>query len=235
MTDEDDFIRSLQAQPDAATKLVYADWLEECGDALRAGYLRCWAGITGRPHSWLVPPALYPEVERLSRAWLNLVHGHVPLWDSTTTLALGRLEGMLAAYASLNMHAADISHRYEATLARPAGTIAEVATRHYGAVCAPVTLEPLADWEAGLRAVLARWLFESLGTLRNGPIALVVLDQRRREYYLDEVTDRIRDVLRPEAGWQVRIAPNGALGVEWADLALTAADRVLFLHFSYSD
>jgi uncharacterized protein (TIGR02996 family) len=44
MTDEDAFIRAIQADPDdTTTRLVYADWLEERGQPARAETLRRWA------------------------------------------------------------------------------------------------------------------------------------------------------------------------------------------------
>jgi uncharacterized protein (TIGR02996 family) len=238
MTDEDAFLRAIQEQPgDVTNKLVYADWLEEQGDPLRAGYLRTWAIITDRPVGWVLTRNVYPDVEQISQTWLALLHGHVPIWDSTTTLAIGRLQGALSTYASLNDHASDISYTYEATLMRLGMSLPDLAARHFGENCSPVQLEPLADWDATLREVLGRWLFFALGTVRNAPQErLAFLEDRFRAYYIEIAVGHIDEVLRPIAGWQARITPTGSFyALNWDDLILEADDRVLFLHFSFSD
>jgi uncharacterized protein (TIGR02996 family) len=233
MTDEDAFIRAIQDQPDdVTTRLVYADWLEEQVDPFRAGYLRKWAEAKGGP----LTKDQYPAVELIRTAWLDLVHGRVPIWDATTTLALGRLDGILSTYAHLNMHHANIAHDFHATLRRPGRSLPELVTRHFGEVLSPVALDQLTDWQVTLRGVLDRWLFESLGSARNGPgTRLAFLSDYHRTSYIQVVLARILDVIRPRTGWQAHITGTMFYAIQWDDLILEAEDRVLFLHFSFSD
>jgi hypothetical protein len=58
-----------------------------------------------------------------------------------------------------------------------------------------------------------------------------------RDWIIDAVEDAILAVIRPTAGWEVHISEgeNVSYGLQWTELALEASDRVLFLHFSFSD
>lgn len=174
MTDEDAFIRAIQAHPDdTATRLVYADWLEDRGQRARAEYLRKWAEKGVRPPDCIDP------------AWADLVAGRVPLWDSPTLLALGRLEGMLRAYSQVNQHRSDISYWFAPTLRRPVGPLADQVRDHFPECCRPVSLEKLPDWRVARRDILTRWMFDSLRTLRAGPDCLAFLDERGRGGLVD--------------------------------------------------
>jgi hypothetical protein len=66
---------------------------------------------------------------------------------------------------------------------------------------------------------------------------LALQTERGRGWILNAVEDAILAVINPVAGCQVQITrgPNVWYALQWADLLLEAADRVLFLHFSFSD
>src|SRR5262245_36415646 len=111
MSDEDAFIRAIQSTPDdATTKLVYADWLDERGQTARAAYLRRWAEL-GDKHGRPVPDNENEEVHP-HRAWCDLIHGSVVLWDTPSLLALGRLEGLFRAYSAVNDHSSNIQYSF---------------------------------------------------------------------------------------------------------------------------
>jgi uncharacterized protein (TIGR02996 family) len=225
MTDEDAFIRAIQADPeDTATRLVYADWLEERGQTARAEHLRRWA------EKGQHPPMSF------DRSWTDLVAGRVLLWDSPTLLALGRLEGLLRAYSQVNEHSSDISYDFVPKLVRPAGLLADQVSDHFPECYHPVSLERVLDWEATSRDVLTRWMFDSLNSLRGGPlIRLAFLDERRRGDLVDALVLAIEEVIQPRAVWRIQVTVNGFYAIAWDDFVLEADDRLLFLHFSFSD
>jgi uncharacterized protein (TIGR02996 family) len=224
VTDEEAFIRSIQACPDdAATKLVYADWLEEHGQKTRAESLRLWAEKGKWPSGFL------------DRAWANLVTGRVPLWDSPTLLALGRLEGMLLAYSQVNEHRSDIHYDFGPTLVRLAGPLAEQVRDHFPECCHPVSLEEVPDWKTALRDVLTRWLFDSLRNLRPGPDHLAFLDESRRGDLVDTMVRAIEEVIQARTASRIQITENQFYALSWDDIVLEGDDRLLFLHFSFSD
>src|SRR5262245_42010109 len=77
---EDAFVRAILTDPaDDALRLVYADWLEEGGEADRSAYLRLLCQLSGSP-----APAgdqLPPLLARLDalragldQAWVGLMH-----------------------------------------------------------------------------------------------------------------------------------------------------------------
>src|SRR3954447_2506570 len=102
MSDEAAFLRAIQANPtDATAMLVYADWLQECGEWKRADHVRHVANGKS-PHG----RAGYAS--HVGAAWLDLFHGRALLWDPVTLLALGRLDGWLAAFAECSQHSANI-------------------------------------------------------------------------------------------------------------------------------
>jgi hypothetical protein len=99
-----------------------------------------------------------------------------------------------------------------------------------------VNADQLSDWEADLRAVLRDWLFMELRRLGNGShFRLGFLTDIGRHWLISDVMSHIRAVINPRTGWRVRVTPSGFYALDWADVALEAADRVLFLHFSFSD
>lgn len=78
MSDRDALLRAIIDNPaDDAPRLVYADWLDEHGDAARAEYLRVLSHLIAAQ-----PPADAPLIERerklrpaLGRGWLALIRG----------------------------------------------------------------------------------------------------------------------------------------------------------------
>jgi uncharacterized protein (TIGR02996 family) len=227
MTEEDAFIRAIQTHPDdAASKLVYADWLDERGESARAEYLRSWAqsGYWPNPHFGLV-----------GRSWRELIHSQEFVWDAATLLALGRLQGLVCGYACVNDHRSDISYDFQATLVRPQGALDAQVTAWFPEAHRPVSRSPLTSWKDDLRTLLARWMFDSLRTLPTGPIRLAFQDETRRDDLVTVLLAAIEDVIRPRRGWRLQITETQFYAIEWDDLVLEADDRLLFLHFSLSD
>ncbi|HVL15139.1 MAG TPA: TIGR02996 domain-containing protein, partial [Gemmata sp.] len=220
---------------DATTKLAYADWLDERGEHDKAEYLRLVTGPPPHPtdrEGWSRRHA----AQRRLRVWLELVNSRVPIWDAATMFALGRLRGLLDAYAGLSAHESDIGYVFDACLCAHPGSLTKLLASNYGPDCVPVNADQLSDWEADLRAVLRDWLFMELRRLRNGPhFRLGFLTDSGRNWLIDDVMSHILALIKPRTGWRVRVTPNGFYALDWADVALEAADRVLFLHFSFSD
>jgi uncharacterized protein (TIGR02996 family) len=220
---EDDFLRAIQASPDdTATKLVYADWLEEHGQRARAEILRRWS------------EGQWPS-DSGNQAWADLVSGRVPLWDSPTLLALGHLEGLLNAYSQVNQPRSDLSFEFNPTLVRPVGPLADQVRDYFPAYYHPVSLEKILDWKAVGRETLTRWLFHSLRDLQDGLFRPAFLDERGRADIVDDVMLALEDVIQPRAAWRIRITENRFYEVAWDDFILEADDRRLFLHFSCTD
>jgi uncharacterized protein (TIGR02996 family) len=237
MSDEAAFLRAIQANPnDATAKLVYADWLDEHGQPERAEYVR---RLVAEKRTY---PPLY-----LHGAWLDLFQNRVPLWDPVTLLALGRLDGWLAAFAKCSQHASDIVYDFRANLFPRRGSMQSMADEWFGSHLQPVRLEQLGDWQADLRRILHTDLLVELGKVTGGPAIpgapnagnnrLVLQVEDGRNWIIDSVEETILAVIRPTAGWQAHITlgPKGWYALQWTDVVLEAVDRVLFLHFSFSD
>jgi uncharacterized protein (TIGR02996 family) len=79
MTDaEVPFLRAILASPtDHGIRLVYADWLEEGGDHLRADYIRAWVAMTERANARKPTDEHLERVlhlhEQLNRDWMSFI------------------------------------------------------------------------------------------------------------------------------------------------------------------
>src|SRR5712691_639088 len=78
MTDEQAFLRMIVAEPDNdGAKLVYADWLEEQGDADRAAFLRLESRLAQTPvtdtNFYLLNAQFRGLHDRLDPDWLALI------------------------------------------------------------------------------------------------------------------------------------------------------------------
>src|SRR5262245_53266224 len=210
MSTEDGFLRAIQSAPaDATAKLVYADWLDDRGEHEKAEYLRLITSIGPQRKATQEQSRRIYELQYRFQAWVDLVRGSTWLWDSTTLLALGRLQGSLASYATLSGHESDITYDFHASLDPRTGSVAEMAPHHYGVVYTPVTLTPMAVWEVDLRRILTEWLLMELGRLRNGDhFRLSFLSDDGRDGPGLELLARIREVIIPTAGWHVQITRN---------------------------
>lgn len=223
MSDEASFLRAIQADPtDRTAKLVYADWLDERGEVAKAGHVR--AMVEGR-----AAPTAVPAV------WHEVFHGSQPVWDEVTMLALGRLQGFLTALKLCSDHASDIGYDFFARLEPRSGGIQETADRYYGPNCQPVRLEPLADWPKDVRTVLRSRLLAELGGVRGGGTKLALQVDYGRDAVVEAAFGAVTSVITPTAAWRAHITPKGWYACDWTDLVLEAADRVLFLHFSFDD
>lgn len=236
MSDEAEFLRAIQANPaDNTAKLVYADWLEERGESEKSEYLRLHVTAGGAFKNWNEQALRFNLLARRHRVWVELVRGTAPLWDAVTAFTLGRLQGLLDGYASLNGHESDISYDFGASLLLPSPTFAETVELALSGL-GPVNLEPFDNWEASVAQVFDNWLFRELRQLSNQRhTRLAMLSEPGRDWIVADVLAHIRAVINPTAGWQLRVTPTGFYALDWTDVALEAADRVLFLHFSFSD
>jgi uncharacterized protein (TIGR02996 family) len=244
MSDEAAFLRAIQAAPsDVTAKLVYADWLDERGESEKAEYLRL--GVEVGNTLWAANHPLRDQIQRrgqlerwLNSAWLGLLRGSGPAADPVALLGLGELRGVLDCYAELSGHAADISYDYHADLEHLSGTVGEMAARRFGPDLSPCRIELLEDWHEALREVLRVWLFRELGQVTVVGTRLAVVTDHGRDHLLACVVKRITDLITPARGWRIEVTPNRDrvfYALDWADLALESADRVLWLHFTFSD
>jgi len=252
MSDEAAFLRAIQATPtDATAKLVYADWLDEHGEPERAQLLReaVTSGWPQEQHPLYPAGSIQTMFSRggLGDAWRQLVRAQIPLWDPPTLLALGRLQGFLLANSYSNDrvlgsathpdHHVYCNHTGEASLL-PLGSVHNLATVRF-ADYLPVSLEPLQDWETTLRIVFTQWLFTdpvgAVSFIAPGQEAQMVRTGEGRGFVADSAVRLVRTVIRPVRGWEIRVTQSHYYAQEFNDLALEAADRVLFLHFSFTD
>ena len=82
MNDEASFLDAIKANPrDRALRLVYADWLEECGDA-RAEYLRVDAQLQERVDSAVDAALTDPKVRQLRAQLKKMAPQFDPEWVS---------------------------------------------------------------------------------------------------------------------------------------------------------
>jgi uncharacterized protein (TIGR02996 family) len=232
MFDEAAFLQAIQANPaDATAKLVYADWLDEHGEHERAEYVRLAArggeAYQKQRHGFEI---------QLGGPWLSLFLNHVPLWEPVAQLALGHLNGLLATFATCSDHTADVSYDFHASLRPRHGALQEMADQWYGPNCQPVRLEHLEDWNTVLRQTLREWLLMELGHITSSTHTRLALQvDRGRDAIVDLAMGYITAVINPTAAWRVHITEVTWYAINWADLLLEAPDRVLFLHFSFSD
>lgn len=85
MTTADMLLRAILESPeDDAPRLVYADWLEEHGDAKRAEFIRAQCTLAGMPDGHPTRPALGDRVRQLEakhrRSWLAPVRRWLDDW-----------------------------------------------------------------------------------------------------------------------------------------------------------
>lgn len=238
MSEEAAFLRAIQANPAETTaKLVYADWLDEHGESERAEYLRLSIRLDKGEGTDTEHRRLF-DLRRRHRVWVDLTRTGLPTWDEVTAFTLGRLQGFLDGYAQVNSHESDISYDFDAALLPSSATIMGLAHFHYGEGCSPIYLTPFSDWESELRQVFREWLFRELHRLRSRANTwLAILSEDGREWLVTDALAHVRAVLTPTAGYRVHVSTTGGryYALQWADVALEAPDRVLFLHFSFSD
>jgi len=60
MTHADAFLQAILDAPDVAPRLLFADWLDEHGDADRAEFIRSQIALAGRNPA-LAPAGLWPR------------------------------------------------------------------------------------------------------------------------------------------------------------------------------
>jgi uncharacterized protein (TIGR02996 family) len=223
VTDEAAFLRAIQADPtDATAKLVYADWLDEHGEPERAEYLRLLA-TEGKAASSLEA--------QVGWTWAGWVNGYRPSWDAATLCALGKLDTFIDAYLAFNDRTSDISTHFSAILVPAQQPIEDLCRSRCAHGADNVTLEPMEDWPTELVSLFNQWLFVHREDPRPYSLYRIETAEGRVEA-ANEGLNHVRDVLRPRRGWRVRTQHDS---LRQDDLALEAADRVLFLHFSFSD
>lgn len=107
MTTEDDFQKALDAHPDDwQTRLVFADWLEERGDARAEGY-RALGVLRKHPHkqsaadwTWQGADSVSQDANKLTRDWMFIVSGFTDgrrCWPLSPRDAISRREAEDAA------------------------------------------------------------------------------------------------------------------------------------------
>jgi uncharacterized protein (TIGR02996 family) len=97
MSEEVAFLRAIADAPeDDAPRLVYADWLDERGEAARAEYLR--VECRGRGATGVERERLAFLSARLDAAWLRAVH-HGHRWPDWSLILQARLCGQAEAAA----------------------------------------------------------------------------------------------------------------------------------------
>jgi uncharacterized protein (TIGR02996 family) len=227
---EEQFLAAIAAAPDDShLKLVYADWLDEAGEGLRAAFLRgVVTGVYGDEWSELS--------QRVGRLWSARATGHrvgrgwvgnIPAypgdwWDVQTDLGQSVLNALLQTYSYLNSKIDDV-HSFDAVMVRNAGRWEDALAGLFEREHVPgVTLDHLDDWHGELCRVLDRWLQPSG-------------DVNDRLWNTGRVVAAVYDVLRPTDGWRVRFNFPGWYAVEWDDLLLGQGDVGLLLHFGRSD
>jgi uncharacterized protein (TIGR02996 family) len=236
MSEEAAFLRAIQAnQADTTAKLVYADWLDEHGEPERAEYLRVLAnGETD--HN-----ILYDLATRAGSTWAGWVRypkppaaPEMPTWDEATLYAIGSLDGTLEAYRHFNERVSDLDFDFRASLVPNTDSIESLCRTHCVSGRGTLTVEPLADWAAELSDILRAWLFIERGSTRAHS-SLKIETEEGRMNAVHDVIANVRNVLRPRRGWRMLFEPEGFYALDWADIALETADRVLFMHFSVTD
>jgi uncharacterized protein (TIGR02996 family) len=238
MDEEAAFLRAIQANPsDTTAKLAYADWLDERGEQEKAEYLRLVTSFTPLKRPTDAQARRSHELAHRLWTWTELLRDSTLVWDARTMFALGRLRGLLDTYATLSNHEVNLTHAFEASLCPRTSDVAEMATLMFGKDYSPVVVTPLANWETDLHRILDEWLFTELRHLSNGPRSdLAFPTESGRDGCVAIAMAHIRGVINPTAGWRIDITRGDRFYASyWIDIALEAADRVLFLHFSFSD
>jgi uncharacterized protein (TIGR02996 family) len=229
---EEQFLAAIAAAPDDShLKLVYADWLDEQGEGLRAAFLR-------RVATESYGDGFHELHARVGRLWLARLTeqrlrryyiGPIPIapygrWSVQADLGQIALNILLGTYGSLNGQINDL-HSYDAVVVRNTGDWRDALTGLFteGHVPNDVALERLDDWDEALRRVLNRWLRPSDNA-----------DECR--WHADRVIAGLYDVLRPAEGWQVQFDfPERFAILEWDGILLAQGDVGLLLHFCRHD
>jgi uncharacterized protein (TIGR02996 family) len=228
---EEQFLAAIAAAPeDSHLKLVYADWLDEQGEELRAAFLRRLATASYGDG--------FDELRaRVGRLWLarlteeRLRHysiGPIPIapygrWSVQADLGQIVLNALLGTYDEVNSRFND-GHSYDAVVVRNTGDWRDALTGLFTeGHLRGVALDRLDDWEGALRRVLDRWLRPSG-------------DADACRWHADRVVAGLYDVLRPAEGWRVRFDfPDRFAVLEWDGILLAQGDVGLLLHFCRHD
>jgi uncharacterized protein (TIGR02996 family) len=247
MNDEDAFIRAIQAAPnDAAPNLVYADWLEEQGQPLRAEYLRLMVEVAKPPTKSLEDEQRRRRFAELGYShtgstWRSLIAGETRLeWNATTSYALSRLQGFLDACALFNNHASDISYEFDVALLSKISSLEEAVSAHYLSWAGPTRCDPIENMSVTLLQILEQWLFQSYPMGAHwannvGHLRLGVTSEDGRSGLVTHVRSLVDEVLTPIRCWRVQFLGNQRMGIDWLSVALESVDRVLILHFDFDD
>jgi uncharacterized protein (TIGR02996 family) len=243
MTD-DDFLRQILADPgDDALRLVYADWLDEQGDP-RGEYLRFLTtlpGLTSKTDPFVQAHRRLNELRAsLNSAWVELVHRAtlLPQMDLATHAAITELRGFLNAFSWTN---GKTNHQYsfEVFLLAKRGSVVQTITPVIWANrLISVTLEPLNDWQTELSVAFPNWLCLYLTDLDHllDPSQHFSLSRADSRTALgQQVVQMVANLIRPTAAFQVQVESAGFYECAFADYALEAPDRVLFIHLGVSD
>src|SRR4051812_20106070 len=126
MTSEDSLLFAVLADPeDEQARLVYADWLEERGDADRTEFLRLLTEtvrrFSGRPDILYLNPRLH-HLWRFSvpKGWAYLVSQCPPVSGLAEGWALAELQGALWAFEEVNAKC-DYQYSFQVNLLRMPG------------------------------------------------------------------------------------------------------------------
>ncbi len=240
MSDEDAFLRAIQATPnDQLPRLVYADWLEEHGRTDLARWVRYSVEEESHAPDWTTWSARFNSRfnSRSGPAWFDLYRGLVPMCNAATLLALGRLQGLLAGFAWGCSPCADLSYYYEAHLFPLRGTVVEFA---WQVLRIPLDqIDWVEDWDAHATAVMAQCIGREHrdGLDRDERGRRVLQTQEGCESAAKAVLAYAREILTPTEVWWFHPPAqfHDRWGVGLNGYLLADADWVLFLHFADYD
>lgn len=226
-------MKSIEAKPnDKDLRAVYADWLEEHDDLLRAEFIRLlldasqfeW-GSTERP---VIEERLQTLRARLDDEWLTLVDPHFKVI---------RVNELLYEMAEANA-GSDHGCGYSLDVLSKADSLRTALEKHFAQFGTyNPTVQPPYDWniqytkvtrsDAVLRDTAMHWFYEqpfSPGdeiAIRNKTVA--------------EFLDRLYAAVGQAQVFEVEVTPPMWYDCEWQDFAFENGDQRWFLHLGYSD
>ncbi len=154
------------------------------------------------------------------------------------TIACGELRGFLEAFARFNDKTNHVYSFNFFTLPH-AESVAESVKAWFGGNEIEVTATAVEDWQAIVRGLFGRWLFQ-FQDLRSDHLAdprrsFSLSDDSGRNAILDWLIATLDKAVRPTMVWSIAVVTTWFYECAWDDLVFDSPEERFLLHLGVSD
>lgn len=140
----------------------------------------------------------------------------------------GEIRGMLSAFADLSFQGSpDIQFSFDFEYLQKLETAQATLEAYTHEWAETVNLVTLASWRETMLKTLETWLF--------GSLPLPEFTKPYKHSIIEQLVDKIEQLVQPTAVWRVDVKPKGFYEIEWEDFALENEQAVFLLHLGFSD